>query len=94
MPEGEIKVELAYATPDRQLVISVSLPLGSTVQDALNAVKIHELCPELDRENLITGVFSKVCGMNRPLKAGDRVEIYRPLVNNPKETRRQRAYHK
>jgi len=94
MPESKIAVEVAYAKPGRQIVASVTLPFTSTVQDALDAVNIFELCPELNKENLTAGIFSKICSLDHPLKSGDRVEIYRPLVNDPKAIRRQKANKK
>jgi len=94
MPESKIDVEVAYATRERQLVIPLSLPEGSSVEDALLSSGVFELVPELKTAPLTLGIFAQICGATRLLMPGDRVEIYRPLVNNPKEIRRQRAHNK
>ena len=86
-----INVEVAYAEPERQLIIPVNVDLGTTIGGAIVQSGIMMEFPELDIENSKVGIFGKASTMVTPLKDGDRVEIYRPLIADPKEVRRQRA---
>lgn len=86
-----INVEVAYAEPQRQLIIPVNVDLGTTVGAAIVQSGIMIEFPELDIENSKVGIFGKVSTMDTQLKDGDRVEIYRPLIADPKEVRRKRA---
>jgi len=86
-----IDVEVVYALPDQQSLLSVSVQQGSTALDAVRASGITKLYPEIDIDALKIGIFSKICSNEQILKAGDRVEIYRPLLADPKEIRRRRA---
>ncbi|MEY3882148.1 MAG: hypothetical protein RIQ94_2944 [Pseudomonadota bacterium] len=88
MPEM-IAIEIAYATPEQQVIVTLSLPENSTVETAINHSDLLMQFPAL--ELTAVGVFGKLCEPNQLLKAGDRVEIYRALHNDPKEARRQRA---
>lgn len=91
MATGQLSVEVAAAWPERQFLVTVQLPAGSTVQDALDAVDWSRLAPGLTIETRRIGVFGRLCAPDRVLKDGDRVEIYRPLKVDPKEVRRQLA---
>ncbi len=86
-----INVEVAYAEPQRQLIIPVNVDLGTTVGAAIVQSGIMIEFPELDIENSKVGIFGKASTMDAQLKDGDRVEIYRPLIADPKEVRRKRA---
>jgi putative ubiquitin-RnfH superfamily antitoxin RatB of RatAB toxin-antitoxin module len=86
-----INVEVAYALPERQLIIPVNVDLGTTVGGALVQSGIMIEFPELDIENSKVGIFGKATAMETQLRDGDRVEIYRPLIADPKEVRRKRA---
>ena len=88
-----IKVEVAYALPDRQLVIPLQVPRGTTLFDAAQRSGIADRFDELDLESAPMGVFGKAerKPRERLLEDGDRVEIYRPLVADPKEVRKKRA---
>ncbi|OHX17302.1 RnfH family protein [Chromobacterium amazonense] len=86
-----LRVEVAYARPDRQWLAAVTLPAGSHALDAVRASGILAQCPELNEAALKLGVFGKAVKAEAPLRDGDRVEIYRPLLADPKEVRRQRA---
>ncbi len=85
-----INVEIAYAEPDTQFLASVELDAGSTVADAvafaLNAGLIPARAATLD-----AGIWGRICDRSRQLKAGDRVELYRPLHEDPREARRRHA---
>ncbi|MDO9105901.1 MAG: RnfH family protein [Methylovulum sp.] len=91
MSERLIGVEVAYATPEQQVVIAVNVPDHATAESAINASAILCRFPDIDKAALNIGIFGSACKLEQPLKQGDRVEIYRPLVHDPKEARRQRA---
>jgi len=90
MPES-IHVEVAYALPDTQIIISLSVPPGTSVEEAIKLSGILEKFPGIDLQVNKVGVFGKLTRLDHALRSGDRVEIYRPLIANPKEVRRQRA---
>lgn len=89
-----LDIEVAYAKPDQQVIVALKMPEGATVELAVSASGLLERFPEIDRADLIAGIFGSVCKLDQPLKPGDRVEIYRPLRHDPKEARRQRAAKK
>lgn len=93
MVEALIEVEVVYAAVDRQVLMKVELPSGSTVRQALQASGIEKQFSGLDLSQCAVGIFGKVIANPevRLLIAGDRVEIYRPLLADPKEVRRLRA---
>ncbi len=84
-------IEVAYAQPDNQVIIEVSSMPCLTVQQAIEMSGILQQYPEIDLAVNKVGVFGKLASLDVELTAGDRVEIYRPLVADPKEARRQRA---
>lgn len=86
-----IAVEVAYARPDVQVILPVQVPRGATVRDALQTSRIAERFPEIDLDKAKVGIFGKLTRMDTELRAKDRVELYRPLIADPKEVRRQRA---
>lgn len=89
--EDGIAVEVAYARPDVQVILPVQLPRGATVADALRESRVAERFPEIDLDTVKVGIFGKLTRLDTELRAKDRVEIYRPLIADPKEVRRQRA---
>jgi putative ubiquitin-RnfH superfamily antitoxin RatB of RatAB toxin-antitoxin module len=91
MAEELIAIEVAYALPEQQTIIALSLAKGVTVEQAINASKLLELYPDISKTELKVGIFGSACKLEDLLKTGDRVEIYRPLHHDPKEARRQRA---
>ena len=86
-----INVEVAYAEPEKQLILPVNVDAGTTVGGAIVQSGIMMQFPNLDVENSKVGIFGKVTNMTTVLQEGDRVEIYRPLIADPKEVRRKRA---
>jgi len=84
-------IEVAYAQPDSQVIIEVSSAPGLTVRQAIERSGILQRYPAIDLAVNKVGVFGKLASLDAKLAAGDRVEIYRPLVADPKEARRQRA---
>ena len=93
MVESVIEIEVVYAAVDRQVLRAVSVPEGATVRDALLKSGIGDEFPELDLAACPVGIFGKVIADPevRLIQAGDRIEIYRPLLADPKEVRRLRA---
>ncbi|MFW2132716.1 RnfH family protein [Ectothiorhodospira haloalkaliphila] len=89
-PSG-LRVEVAYARPEKQVVLEVSLPEGATVEQAIQESGILDQCPEVDLASNKVGVYGKLAKLNAPLRDRDRVEIYRPLIADPKAVRKQRA---
>lgn len=88
-----IKVEVAYALPDQQTLLAFSVTKGTTVQQAIEASGVLQQYPEIDLQKNVVGIFSKkVLQIDQYiLEEGDRIEIYRPLLADPKEVRRRRA---
>lgn len=87
----KMHVEVIFALPKEQAVIDVELPGQSTVEDAIRESKILEKYPEINLDVNKTGIFGKPAKREDILHPGDRVEIYRALIGDPKEIRRQRA---
>ena len=86
-----LEVEVVYARPEEQVLIQVSVPAGSTARDAIVRSNILSDASGLDVETLAVGIFARRVTLDYILKAGDRVEIYRPLMMSPVEARRWRA---
>jgi uncharacterized protein len=85
-----VKIEVIYVPVAQNMVrIGLMVAPGSTVGDVLNQSGILETHPEV--KGLAVGIFSEPVALDTPVKAGDRIEIYRPLLVDPKEKRRQRA---
>lgn len=91
MSVDSINVEVAYALPEKQIIRAVNVDLGTTVGAAIVQSGIMMDFPELELEDAKVGIFGKATAMTTVLVEGDRVEIYRPLIADPKEVRRQRA---
>lgn len=91
MTEQELRIEVVYAMPDQQELISLRLPEGSTLKQALEASGLLEKYPEIDITKNKFGIFAKLSRLDTLLRNQDRVEIYRPLIADPKEIRKQRA---
>ncbi|MFM1896750.1 MAG: hypothetical protein RLZZ385_1824 [Pseudomonadota bacterium] len=98
MSEKTIAVEVACATPARQIILSLQVPVGTTALEAVHRSGIHLEFPELDIDTRPLGIFSQpLDGRTLPLpdeyvlQARDRVEIYRPLLIDPKQARLARA---
>jgi hypothetical protein len=86
-----IPVEIAYALPDKQEIVMLEVAPGTTARDAVRQSGIARPFPGLDLEGASLGIFGKAVKASQPLKAGDRVEIYRELIADPKEVRKRRA---
>jgi len=90
-PAEWIEVEVAYARPDVQVVLPVRVPRGSTAEDAVRRSGLLERFPEIELSHQRLGVFGELADPARVLRAGERVEVYRPLAADPKAVRKARA---
>lgn len=88
---ARLHLEVAYATPQKQLILECEVEPGTTPRDAARASGMAQHFPEIDIDQCELGVFGKLVGDDYELVDGDRIEIYRPLIADPKEVRRQRA---
>lgn len=88
---NSIVVEVVYAVPDRQTVRRLKLSKSATVEEAINASGLLEQFPDIKLAKNKVGIFGRIARLDTALRDGDRVEIYRPLAVDPKETRRRRA---
>lgn len=91
MADRQIDVEVAWATPERQLIVPVAVPLGTTAVEAVRLSGIEQAAGEAGLTARPLGVFGKRVKPDHVLAAGDRVEIYRPLKADPKIVRRELA---
>ena len=86
-----LRVEVAYARPDEQSIFSLEVPPETTIEQTIRQSGILEHYQEICLENQDVGVFGKLKRLSDTLRNGDRVEIYRPLKADPKQSRRKRA---
>lgn len=91
MTDEWIEVEVVYARPDEQVIVPLKIAPGTTLEQAVVQSGILDRFSEIDLAKNKLGVFGKVAKKDVPLKPGDRVEIYRPLIADPKEARKKRA---
>jgi putative ubiquitin-RnfH superfamily antitoxin RatB of RatAB toxin-antitoxin module len=89
--ERRIKVEVAFAKQREQALLALEGEPRLTVRQAIEGSGILRQFPEIDLAVNKVGIFGKVVKLDQPLEAGDRVEIYRPLIADPKEARKKRA---
>ena len=95
---GSINIEVAYAMPESQVLLDITVPLGTTAMQAVEQSGMLQQFPEIDLATSKLGIFARVLGTQGTpepkmyeVREGDRVEIYRPLILDPKEIRRRRA---
>ncbi len=86
-----ILVQVAYARPERQRIVDLAVAPGTSVREAVRRSGMAGEFPEIDPESAPLGVYGRAVDGEEILRAGDRVEIYRPLEIDPREARRQRA---
>lgn len=79
-----MNIQVVYANPARQFWVYVNVPEGATVRDAILRSDVLRQFPEIDLETQKLGIFGRIVPLDSPLADGDRVEIYRPLVADPK----------
>jgi putative ubiquitin-RnfH superfamily antitoxin RatB of RatAB toxin-antitoxin module len=90
-PVDTMTVEVAYALPHKQMIISIVVKTGTTAQEAIQQSGIMQVFPGISLESSNIGIFGKAVSLHAVLHPLDRVEIYRPLMADPKEARRMRA---
>ncbi|MDD5299822.1 MAG: RnfH family protein [Gallionella sp.] len=88
---GKINIEVVYALPDEQTLFKQQLPEGATVAEAIRLCGVLDKHPEVEIFASKLGIFGKLVKADAVLRDRDRVEIYRPLLADPKEVRRKRA---
>jgi putative ubiquitin-RnfH superfamily antitoxin RatB of RatAB toxin-antitoxin module len=86
-----LKVSVAYVGPTDQVLRPLEARPGTTVHEAIEQSGVLARCPEIDLAVNQVGIFGKVARLDQVLADGDRVEIYRPLIADPKEARKRRA---
>ena len=89
--KNKMSVDVVYASPESQIVLSVSLKPSATVEDAIVQSDILTHFPEIDLQKNTVGIWGKTVTLTTPVQPGDRVEIYRPLLIDPKDARRARS---
>jgi len=89
--EPQIMIEVVYARPGEQVLEHLQVPADRTVESVIRQSGILERFPEIDLKTNKVGVFGKAAALNAKLNDGDRIEIYRPLIADPKEARKKRA---
>ena len=86
-----MRIEVAYATVERQVLVALDVDEGATVESALRQAADHAALDGLSLDRMPVGIFGKRVERDRRLRPGDRIELYRPLLLDPKEARRRRA---
>jgi putative ubiquitin-RnfH superfamily antitoxin RatB of RatAB toxin-antitoxin module len=91
MTEQQFSIEVAYATPEKQVLLEVVIANNTTVEQAIKGSGIISRFPEIDLAVQKVGIWNRTCKLSDLPSKGDRIEIYRPLIADPKEARRVRA---
>lgn len=86
-----INIEVVYPLPDEQILFKATVKDDATIREGIEASGVLEHYPELNPEDMQVGIFGKLAPMKTVLREKDRIEIYRPLIADPKEVRKQRA---
>ena len=89
-----VKIQVCYALPEAATLIDLSVDEGRTLEQAIRQSGVLNRHPEIDLESAKIGVFGKLRKLSDAAREGDRIEIYRPLQADPKDSRRRRARHK
>ncbi len=89
-----LQVQLCYAAPGLQILKDLEVAPGCTIQQAILASGLLRQQPAIDLSVCKVGIFGKVRPLETPLRQRDRIEIYRPLIADPKQSRRRRAAHR
>ncbi len=91
MASETLNIEVAYALPHKQQIVVVEVAVGTTVLEAVKQSTITQVFPEIDVDSVKMGIFGKAVKAQQEVKAGDRIEVYRPLISDPKASRKARA---
>ncbi len=89
-----IRVQVCYATPDLEILRDVTVPADATVLDAIKQSGVLQVVPEIDLTVCRVGIYGKLKTLDTALRERDRIELYRSLIADPKESRRKRAEKK
>lgn len=87
----QMSIEVAYALPDKQTLLAVDVNVDATIEQAIQASGILTMHPDIDLNENKVGIWSRMAKLKDTVKPGDRIEIYRPLIADPKEVRKRRA---
>jgi uncharacterized protein len=90
-PAATVCVEVAFATPEKQLLKKLHVPEGASVAQVLERSDLARQFPDLVLADTSTGIWGRLVDADHQVKEGDRVELYRPLVIDPREARRELA---
>ena len=88
---SSIKIQVCYARPEQQFLLDFSVPVGTTLEQAIVQSGLLTQVPEIDLSACRVGIYNKLKPLDTIVREADRVEIYRPLLADPKESRRRRA---
>ncbi len=91
MDNKRINIEVAYALPNKQALIPITVETGTTIQQAIESSGILQQFPEIDLAKSRVGIFGKLSKLTVELREKDRIEIYRGLIADPKAVRKKRA---
>jgi len=91
MSQKMMNIEVAYATPERQRIIPIRIAEGATVEECITKSHISDYFTDINLAEQKVGIWSKASKLDATPRDGDRIEIYRPLIADPKEIRRRRA---
>lgn len=86
----QIHIQVCYATPERQFLRALDMDAGSTVQQAIALSGLQQAMPGIDLAAMTVGIYGKKKTLDTVLREHDRVEVYRPLIADPKHARRRR----
>lgn len=91
MDSEKIHIEIVYGTPQQQVILEQEINPGTSPREAVIESSIDQYFPEIDKEKCDIGIFGKAVRPDHEMENGDRIEIYRPLLADPKEVRKRRA---
>ena len=91
MANNTLHIEVAYALPDEQRIFELEVAADCDVEQAIKRSGVLEAYPNIDLASDKVGIFGKICKLNASLRNKDRIEIYRKLIADPKESRRQKV---
>lgn len=91
MEDNQLHIEVVYGVPNKQELLSVVVPENTTVEQAIVESGILSLFPDIDLNVNKVGVWNRTVKLSEVLRDTDRIEIYRPLIADPKEVRKRRA---
>ena len=89
--DDKVTIEVVYGVPHKQKILTLILAEGSTVEQAILASGVIDLFPEIDLKVNKVGIWNKAVKLSQVLNDLDRIEVYRPLIADPKDVRKRRA---